>query len=397
MIARPVVAFTAVVALVGCGSDPASIESPPAATEPVTPSNLSTSAPSSSFPPPSVPPSSAVVPPTVDSTDRALDGDWFDFALGLATPEVRDVVAVVWRDGDLVHSSVRSRSGRVDLDSRFRLASISKTITAVAVLKLVERGRIHLDDRPLADLAASVGETVLDPQLADVTVAQLLSHTSGVDSFRDDFFDSPEITADDLVKRILATPPVAAPGTEFLYSNANYLLLGRLVEMVAGETNETFVRREILVPLGIDGMRYGSTQVDEPGDADHASGAGRNYMELLEGAGAWIGSARQTLRFLSALASGEVLDAESSALMSRPIDGPDDESWAYGSGVIVWDDGSWGHTGSLESSRSLAIVRPDGTIVVVLVNGDEPLASGDLVAAVEAGLGPRPVPSQVAT
>lgn len=320
-----------------------------------------------------------------------VDGEWFDFALDLTAPGVRDLVAVVWRNGLIEHEMIRSRSGKAGLDSRFRLASLSKTITATAVLTLVERGRLRLDDRPLVALAATSGNLPLDPSLADTTIAQLLSHTSGIDTFRRDFFESPGTTADELVGRILASPAAADAGREFLYSNANYLLLGRVIEMITGEDDEVFVRREILAPLGILGLRYGSTGSNETGDADHFSGPERNYMELLEAAGAWIGSARETLRFMSALANGEIVDSTTLDAMRRPVSGPTDEDWSYASGIIVWNDGSWGHTGSLESARSLALVRPDGTIVVVLVNGDEPMASGDLVSAVESGLAGPPV------
>lgn len=175
-------------------------------------------------------------------------------------------------------------------DSLFRIASLSKPVTAAAVLKLVEEGRLGLEDKAfaiLSDLQPPAGATV-DPRLADITVRDLLQHSGGWDrdaSF-DPMFRSREIAA----AMGVPTPPDAAtiirymrgqpldftPGTKYVYSNFGYAVLGRIIERTTGKSYGSVLTDDVLAAMGITRMRLGRSLKEDqaPGEAVYYDYAG---------------------------------------------------------------------------------------------------------------------------
>ena len=164
----------------------------------------------------------------------------------------------------------------VHADSLFRIASISKPITAVAVLQLLEDGQLGLDEgvfqilgeiRPAEDASRN-------PQLYEITVRQLLQHSGGWD--RDVSFDAmwiagrvemelgvaKPISCRDVIRFMLGQPLDFEPGTRYAYSNFGYCLLGRVIEQKSGKPYEEYVRDKVLKPLGINRMAIGATLFD---------------------------------------------------------------------------------------------------------------------------------------
>ncbi|MCC2667636.1 MAG: beta-lactamase, partial [Armatimonadetes bacterium] len=187
-------------------------------------------------------------------------------------------LAVV-KDGRLVYAkgygwADRDRQEKVQADSLFRIASISKPVTAVAVLKLVEQGKLRLSDRAfdLVRLAPVLpaGKTQ-DRRLAGITIRQLLEHSGGWD--RDKSFDPmfrPTLIAETVgapapagpeavIRYMLGQPLDFDPGTRFAYSNFGYCVLGRVIEKVSGMPYEEYVRKNVLAPAKITTMRIGAT------------------------------------------------------------------------------------------------------------------------------------------
>jgi D-alanyl-D-alanine carboxypeptidase len=298
----------------------------------------------------------------------------------------------------------------VDVSSRFDLASVSKVFAAAAVMRLVDAGRLRLDDKLLAvvgdRLALPAGH---DPRLADTTIGQLLGHTSGVRA-------NPAMgpvgsgSCNDTIAHALSRPFSVAPGT-FLYSNVNYCLLGVVLEAVLRVPWETAVHQLVLDPAGAFSVQLAHTGVVGKNDVDHRSGLGPTgdnptYLEALGPGAQWAGTAADVVRVLDALdptmAGGADLLSRGAlaAMTARPaaampsidIDSPDTGStlagsddtpatsdtpttmppagrW-YGLGLMTWDGGaSWGHSGSLPMSRNLAIHEADGTTWCILVYG----------------------------
>ena len=195
-------------------------------------------------------------------------------------------LAVV-KDGRLVFAHGYGLADREDgkpvqPDSLFRIASVTKPITATAILVLVERGQLDLDAKVLDILKPPVVSQakVSDKRWKQITVRQLLFHTAGFD--RDTGFD-PMFRSDEIAKATGTPPPADStaiihymlgrpldfdPGAKHVYSNFGYCLLGRVIEQVTGKPYAEAVQNLVLRPSGITRMKIGRTQLSDrlPGE-----------------------------------------------------------------------------------------------------------------------------------
>jgi len=308
-------------------------------------------------------------------------------------------------------------------ESLFRIASISKPVTAVAILKLVEEGRLNLDDRVFCEPGRSCllehlqpppGSSV-DPRTYDITIRQLLQHSGGRgrgwgfepippvmpwSRTMAQAVDAPEPASCETAIRYMLGQPIAFdPGSRYAYSNFGYCILGRVVEQVTGQNYEDYVKVHVLGPAGVTRMRVGATLLegraegevryyDYPGAplADESvfpeiSGPvpwpyGGFYLEASDSAGGWIASAIDLLRFVTALdghRSPPILRPETVQLM---ISRPDPPLWVgtpyyYAMGWViepVGDDAYWWHDGGLPGTRTLLVRRYDGLAWAALFN-----------------------------
>ena len=156
---------------------------------------------------------------------------------------------------------------------RMRIASLSKPITAVAVLQLVQEKKLSLDDKIFDILQHQpyLNDKPIDPRLRDVTVLHCLQHTGGWDRgvSYDPMFRSRTISkalgvpsppgADNIIRYMLNQPLDHDPGTRFAYSNFGYCLLGRVIEQIAGETYESHVQKNVLKPVGAKSTEIGES------------------------------------------------------------------------------------------------------------------------------------------
>lgn len=308
----------------------------------------------------------------------------------------------------------------VQPDSLFRIASISKPITAVAIMQLVEQGKVDLEDKIVhwvqlePHLAAN---SQYDRRINDITIRQLLQHTAGWDrdvSF-DPMFRSVEIAAElktappampaDVIRYMYGRRLDFDPGARFAYSNLGYCLLGRVIEQATGSGYEEHVRKRVLEPVGIQRMRLGKTLL--PGRADGevryyvANGAtdeavmgpelgkqvpwpyGAWCLEAMDSHGAWIASAPDLIRFAGAFDDpnrSPLLKRETiETMFARPggaagFDSKGKPKISYcGCGWFVKRVGKNGevnrsHTGSLDGTSTLLLCRPDGINLAVLFN-----------------------------
>jgi D-alanyl-D-alanine carboxypeptidase len=374
------------VALAACAVDAAAPEptttAPPAAPAPSTTSTTTTASTSTTAPPStSAPPTTVpVAPPALDAaTARRFADALGRRELAAGAPAVQIAVTLDGRTlASAAYGTADPTTGRqASTGDRFRIASISKTLTATVALQLVEAGTWSLDDTPLAALARELGTTVTDPRISTITLRELLSHTSGFDVSTKLFFSHGATDCRDAARQSLRARLEADPASRYEYSNLNFCLLGLLLEQQAGAPYADVVQRRLLGPLGIDDMRMAGTFDVRPGDVVHATTPGRNYMETLGAAGAWISTASDVATILDSLdvttPGWHPLDATWAAAMRTPVARPDPpEDFGYGLGLFVWDDGTWGHTGSVESARSIAVRSPDGVTVVMLASALQP-------------------------
>jgi len=179
-------------------------------------------------------------------------------------------IALVGRDGPIWVGGVgvRDRAARapMEADTVFRVGSLSKSIIALAVMRLADQGKLDVD-RPLRELLPDVG--IVNPweDVAPVTLAQCLEHTAGIDDvrFSEVFTDDERLS----VRETLRLNPRSRivrwrPGTRHGYSNVGYTLAARAIEVASGEPFDTYVRREILAPMGIVDADFARTPTLTP-------------------------------------------------------------------------------------------------------------------------------------
>jgi len=303
-------------------------------------------------------------------------------------------------------------------DSLFRLASLSKPITAMAVMTLVESGGLDLDD-PFAELLRPNKLFPAADQWPEgwdrVTIRHLLEHVGGWDrevSF-DPMFRTRAIQEAlhlagvpdtwDVIRYMSGHPLDQAPGARYAYSNFGYCILGRVIEQVTGMGYEAYVKKQLLVPLGIRTMRLGATRAGE-----RARGEVRYYMpdgrkarsvfpdvearvpwpyggfllEIMDAHGGWVASAPDLARLSIAL-QGQgptpILKPKSVRRIAEPPEPPASrkdgelEATYYGLGWMIRplkEEGRYNawHSGSLPGTSTIWIRRADGIAWAALFN-----------------------------
>ena len=293
--------------------------------------------------------------------------------------------------------------------SLFRMASLSKPLTATAVLQLIEQRLLTLDTRIVNLLAITpYTDTPRDPRWEQVTVRHLLQHSAGFDrrlSFDPMFHDEEiadalggglPIALDDIIAFVAAQPLDFDPGTREAYSNFGYALLGRVVEAVTGRSYAQTVQENVLAPLGITRMQLGRTLptdrlpgevryysssssqprvnvVNPAGDRDWAYG-GYNLENLAAAAG-WVGSVVDYARFATAfdrIFESPILSGSSiQTMFAVPRFGLNEFGYHYGCGWYVRPMEGWvntWHFGTLAGGFTLVLRRWDGMDWVVAFN-----------------------------
>lgn len=360
--------------------------------------------------------------PTAGPTDPKMEPIREEMTKLMLEHQIPGVSIAVARNGKVVYASAFgyadvSEKELVKPESLFRIASISKPITAVAILQLVERGDIKLEDRVIDRLKVPFPWAIrmdapTDARWNDITIENLLQHRGGWD--RDKSFD-PMFAAARFSKELGVPSPLGAwgtiaammktqldhdPGSKYAYSNFGYCLLGRIIESVTGETYEGYVKKHVLNPIGIQGMRIGHTLEEErlPNEVRYYHGAqnksvfqsnlgdlvaspyGAWHLESMDAHGGWIASAIDLAKFGAAFDSAEscpILSSHSITMMfdrSQPTSETENRrSYSLGWMNVKQVDGKvnhW-HSGSLPGTASILIRRNDGLTLVVLCNTRE--------------------------
>ena len=269
----------------------------------------------------------------------------------------------------------RAAGTPVTLDTRFRLGSMNKMFTAVAVLQLVEAGRLSLE--------GSVGQSLPgypNADIAKVTIRQLLTHAGGTGDIFGPAFDQHRLslkTHDDYVRLYGARGPTHPPGQAHEYSNYGYVLLGAIIERASGLAYEDYVARHVFAPAGMHDTGALPEDVDVPGRArayTRKDGAWVDAADTLPyrgtAAGGGYSTAADLLKFARALRAGILLSPASLAEATRR-----QTPW-YGYGFMVGQRhgvAGFGHGGGAEGmNASLGIFPAQDTVVIGLSNLDPP-------------------------
>lgn len=315
--------------------------------------------------------------------------------------------AIVDANGSTVGAHGVTRLGgdiAITPDTPFPLGSISKSLTALAVIQLVEAGHLDLDDRISAHL-----EVFQDQPGGAITIRQLLSHTSGYSTFQGNRAHTGN--EHDLVGQLARTRPALPSGQHWQYSNANYAILGRLIETLSGLEFPVYIQNEVLAPAGMSqsfiiagedarDVAIGHT----PWFTGKRAVPEGGLSDGMAAAGGVMASASDVARYLEIMLNGEddLIRADNKVLMLQPAS---DASPFYGLGWFIDPATERAyHTGLVPGSEAVAILSPsDQRGAVVLVNTNSGMGYGltaDLLWGISTlGLGEayQPIQTQLAT
>lgn len=358
-------------------------------------------------------PSTGNVNDDFQSLDKMMEKFIFENQVPGATIAVSYEGEIVYERG-FGYSDLENRIA-MSPNTRMRIASISKPITAVAVMRLVDQGKLSLDDKAFERLSLSPVSpaTTIDPNLNEITVLQLLRHRGGWD--REASFDpmfrqkmvadyvgkSVPVKPHDIIRFMMSRKLDFAPGQKYAYSNFGYSVLGRLIEEVTGKEYSQYVQEELLKPLGIKTMKIGKTKREQrdPRETYYYTRDGKSMTSLLEpdkqvtapygqwhlesfdSHGGWISSAADLVRFVSAFddpANCPLLTESAINTMFLP---PHDEPTVngtkrlYGCGwsIVSFNNGDQFnayHMGLLAGTSTITVRRHDGYCWTILFNID---------------------------
>lgn len=316
-------------------------------------------------------PSTAAAPPAkqIPSSVRApVDGLVYP-AISVAVGNTASGVVAA-----MAYGKANMSTGRpLTTDTPMRMASVSKSITAAAILMLDQAGKLSIDKPVIAYVPQYTSNG------AEMTLRQLLNQSSGIPghAHNDPILhgDGP-ITQAEFYQKLNATPLYAPPGTQFDYSNANYYLLADVVQNVSGQSFADWLKQHIFTPAGM------SNTFSDEGKADSSTVLGYVHRTSKDpfiqcpapdwsgelGAGGIISTPSDIVRFDIALFNGTLMDAAHRQEMIAP-------SFSLGNGVsyaLGWftlPNGIVQHEGDFSIAATTNVLFPDGTFVSEAANG----------------------------
>lgn len=279
----------------------------------------------------------------------------------------------------------RDRKIPISASTRFRVGSMNKMHTAAAVLQLAQAGKVdlkaplitYLKDYPNADWARKV------------TLHQLLTHTGGAGDIFGPEYDAKRDqlrTLQDYVALYGARTPDFEPGAKDEYSNYGFILLGRVVEIVSGQSYYDYVQSHIFKPAGMAGSGFDAETTTVPDRAMAYEHVGDTYKPA-EGlpwrgtsAGGGYATAEDFLKFAMALHDGRLLDKSHLTLMTKPwTDLGDGMFYGYGMAIYPGPFAMAGHNGAAQGmSGELRVVDGGEGVIVTLSNVAPPYLAGRL-------------------
>ena len=335
----------------------------------------------------------------ITTTAQGLVDAGFPAALAAVTKADGSTVGVAVGKGNLETGEAPP------LDGEVRIGSNTKTFVAVVIMQLVQEGKITLDEPIETYLPGLLHGEGIDG--AKITVRQLLQHTSGLPEYTDTVPGETDIfqirdnyySTRDLLDVALSKPAAFEPGSQFTYTNTNYIVLTLLAEKVTHRPLAEQITQRITEPLGLAHTYY-----PNPGEEEirgthphgyHRNTPTENWQDITRmdpswagGAGAMISTPSELTTFIQATFDGTLLSPDSITEMQKTVDTDHPELGMNGYGLGIFSlplscgGEAWGHTGGLFGYTSQSMIGPDGTAVAIAVTA-MPLAFATGVADME--------------
>lgn len=266
----------------------------------------------------------------------------------------------------------------LEVSNLFRIASISKPITSVAVFQLMEQGRLRPDTRVFGEgaiLGTQYGNRPYGANLKSITVDHLLTHTAGGwGKHNDPMFSNVSMSQAELISWALDNKPLEhQPGTVFDYSNFGFCLLGRVIEKVSGQPYARFMQENVLVPSGIMDMHIAANTRNAryPKEVTYFGQNGEDPYALnvtrMDSHGGWIANPMDLLRFTHQITGGAggpaLLKPETVRAMTTLSIEP-----GRARGWFISGSGHWWHSGDLAGTSAILVRLTSGLCWAALVN-----------------------------
>jgi D-alanyl-D-alanine carboxypeptidase len=298
-------------------------------------------------------------------------------------PNEPGAAVIVVRDGEVIYRQGQGMANLelgvpIEPDMVFRLGSVTKQFTAVAILMLAEQGKLAVHD--------PITKFLPDYPTHDhtITIEHLLTHTSGIKSYttmpewlpvwRKDF------TIPELIDFFKDQPMDFAPGERFAYCNSGYILLGAIIEKASGQTYEQFIQQRIFDPLGMKHSCYDNTLAVIPrrvagydkGPEGYTNAA---YLSMTQpyAAGSLASSVDDLALWDAALYTEQLLKHETLQQAFVPYQLTDGSQTEYGYGWFTWEflgHTMHGHGGGINGFGSMAIRMPEDRVFVAAVTNN---------------------------
>jgi CubicO group peptidase (beta-lactamase class C family) len=260
--------------------------------------------------------------------------------------------------------------------TRYRIASITKQFTAIAILMLADQGRLDLHD-PICKFF-----TDCPAAWEAITIHHLLTHTSGIPDFT--FFpdfNSKRATPSPSEQTIARFKDLALefpPGDKWSYSNSGYVVLGYIIEQASGLSYEEFLQQFIFTPLELKNTGYGhNTDSLAVGYPDAYSQLPADYldMSILFAAGSLYSTVEDLFHWEQALATEQLVPRKYlDQMLTQQVSIPDSAGWGYGYG---WEIGTergrrlYQHFGNVEGFADVVTVYPDDGVVIIILGNQQ--------------------------
>lgn len=337
--------------------------------------------------------------PTTESMEKYIKR-W------MARNNIRGASLAVMQDEHLIYCkgfgwADQEMEREAEVGDIYRIASASKLVTGVGIMKLCDQGKLRLDDKVFGeDGILKQFSDFKDKRVKDITVRQLLNHTAGFSRQRGDLmFRVTDVmeweemdttpTADELIAFQLSLRLRCAPGGSAQYSNVGYLVLSRIIEQVSGMDYEEYLQTNVLWPAGCYDMHIAHNYYEQryPGEVRYyghdtegiesydGSGMlrpreyGGNNIRGLQGAGAWVASSVELMRLVASIDGKpgvpDIISAESVAEMKNITRKGD-----YALGWARYNEGSKSlvRTGTMSGTCAYIDHRDNGISYVFLTN-----------------------------
>ena len=297
----------------------------------------------------------------------------------MSTQGVNGLSFAVTKNGKLVFAKAYGYADKatneiMSPNHSMRIMSISKSVTAAGIMKLLEQNKISMNQKvfgPNSILGSKYATPADKPKLNNITVSQLLHHTSGLRSCNGEAeFWNKDKTYDNTMKMLLKSSDLLKfdPNTKNSYSNTGYFIVAVVIQQISGQSYENFIRTNVLNPAGVgSGMYVGLASGEVKSNEAHYSPATKQNMQLWAGFGGWVARPIDLLKYLGKVDGSatppDIIKATTHSILTQDTT----LSPGYGCGWIVSGD-KQSHNGAHGGSRSWLAEIGNGYSLAIIIN-----------------------------